>query len=58
MKENVIIGKLIPAGTGMSYYRDLEIKTEMDTKPQPVPEEGNQEDPDEESNQEEPQQMK
>ena len=58
LKENVIIGKLIPAGTGMSYYRDLEIKTEMDTKPQPVPEEGNQEDPDEESNQEEPQQMK
>ncbi len=57
LKENVIIGKLIPAGTGMSYYRDLGIKTEMDTKPQPVPE-GNQEDPDEESNQEEPQQMK
>lgn len=58
LKENVIIGKLIPAGTGMSYYRDLGIKTEMDTKPQPVSEEGNQEDPDEESNREEPQQMK
>ena len=26
-KENVIIGKLIPAGTGMSRYRDIEIKT-------------------------------
>ena len=25
LKENVIIGKLIPAGTGMSCYRDLEV---------------------------------
>jgi DNA-directed RNA polymerase subunit beta' len=25
LKENVIIGKLIPAGTGMSRYRDIEI---------------------------------
>ena len=25
LKENVIIGKLIPAGTGMSRYRDLEV---------------------------------
>jgi len=25
LKENVIIGKLIPAGTGMSIYRDIEI---------------------------------
>ncbi len=25
LKENVIIGKLIPAGTGMSQYRDLEV---------------------------------
>ena len=25
LKENVIIGKLIPAGTGMSVYRDIEI---------------------------------
>ena len=25
LKENVIIGKLIPAGTGMSIYRDVEI---------------------------------
>jgi DNA-directed RNA polymerase subunit beta' len=23
LKENVIIGKLIPAGTGMRYYRDM-----------------------------------
>ncbi len=26
LKENVIIGKLIPAGTGMSYYRDIKVK--------------------------------
>ena len=25
LNENVIIGKLIPAGTGMSRYRDLEV---------------------------------
>jgi len=25
LKENVIIGKLIPAGTGMAYYRELEV---------------------------------
>jgi len=25
LKENVIIGKLIPAGTGMSRYRDIEV---------------------------------
>jgi len=28
LKENVIIGKLIPAGTGMRRYRDIEILTE------------------------------
>jgi DNA-directed RNA polymerase subunit beta' len=27
LKENVIIGKLIPAGTGMSRYKDIGIKT-------------------------------
>ncbi len=26
LKENVIIGKLIPAGTGMSCYRDVEVE--------------------------------
>ena len=25
LKENVIIGKLIPAGTGMSRYRKIEV---------------------------------
>ena len=28
LKENVIIGKLIPAGTGLRRYRDIEIKKE------------------------------
>ena len=28
LKENVIIGKLIPAGTGMQRYQDLHINTE------------------------------
>jgi DNA-directed RNA polymerase subunit beta' len=28
LKENVIIGKLIPAGTGMNRYRDTEISTD------------------------------
>ena len=28
LKENVIIGKLIPAGTGMKRYQDVEIKVE------------------------------
>ena len=28
LKENVIIGKLIPAGTGLKYYRDLKLNTE------------------------------
>ena len=26
LKENVIIGKIIPAGTGMARYRDVEVK--------------------------------
>ncbi|TYZ21630.1 DNA-directed RNA polymerase subunit beta' [Selenomonas ruminis] len=35
LKENVIIGKLIPAGTGMSRYRNLKI---VDNDPKPAPE--------------------
>jgi DNA-directed RNA polymerase subunit beta' len=27
LKENVIIGKLIPAGTGMRYYREMSVKS-------------------------------
>jgi len=31
LKENVIIGKLIPAGTGLQIYRDIEVeKTDSD----------------------------
>lgn len=30
LKENVIIGKLIPAGTGMRYYRDMTVKNKDD----------------------------
>ena len=33
LKENVIIGKLIPAGTGLDCYRDVEI----DDKEAPAP---------------------
>src|SRR5207248_213133 len=33
-KENVIIGKLIPAGTGMSRYRNVMVKI----KPEAIPE--------------------
>ncbi len=30
LKENVIIGKLIPAGTGMKRYRDIRLSTDVD----------------------------
>jgi len=33
LKENVIIGKLIPAGTGMSRYRNLDIEVTQETSP-------------------------
>ena len=29
LKENVIIGKLIPAGTGMKRYRDVKLSTDF-----------------------------
>ena len=28
LKENVIMGRLIPAGTGLEYYRNVELLTE------------------------------
>ena len=34
LKENVIIGKLIPAGTGMKRYQDVRIEVEGEEKPQ------------------------
>ena len=30
LKENVIIGKQIPAGTGMRRYRDVKLSTEFE----------------------------
>ncbi len=36
LKENVIIGKLIPAGTGMECYNDVEIAPVM-PEPRPMP---------------------
>ena len=30
LKENVIIGKLIPAGTGLRHYRDVKLDTELE----------------------------
>ena len=29
LKENVIIGKLIPAGTGMKRYKNIKLDTEL-----------------------------
>lgn len=31
LKENVLIGKLIPAGTGMKKYRNVKLDTELKT---------------------------
>jgi DNA-directed RNA polymerase subunit beta' len=28
LKENVIVGRLIPAGTGMDFYRNVELERE------------------------------
>ena len=30
LKENVIIGKLIPAGTGLRRYRNVKLNTDVD----------------------------
>ena len=34
LKENVIMGRLIPAGTGLEQYRSIQLLTEM---PEPAP---------------------
>ena len=40
LKENVIMGRLIPAGTGMEFYRNVKLATEAEpTLPEPVEEE-------------------
>jgi DNA-directed RNA polymerase subunit beta' len=35
LKENVIVGRLIPAGTGMDYYRRVVLNEEMPAEPTP-----------------------
>jgi DNA-directed RNA polymerase subunit beta' len=32
LKENIIMGRLIPAGTGYRYYRDVELKEEVEAE--------------------------
>ena len=29
LKENVIVGRLIPAGTGMAYYHDFHVEEDV-----------------------------
>ncbi|MDB4895016.1 MAG: rpoC, partial [Firmicutes bacterium] len=37
LKENVIIGKLVPAGTGMSRYRSIKVMTEDEIYAEQLP---------------------
>jgi DNA-directed RNA polymerase subunit beta' len=37
LKENVIIGKLIPAGTGLAKYRDVEVEATEEAKSERYP---------------------
>ena len=39
LKENVIVGRLIPAGTGMEYYRNVRLAPELEEAAQKVQEE-------------------
>ncbi len=39
LKENVIVGRLIPAGTGMEYYRNVQLAPELEQAAQKVQEE-------------------
>ncbi len=39
LKENVIVGRLIPAGTGMEYYRNVKLSPEMEEAAAKVQEE-------------------
>ena len=43
LKENVIIGKLIPAGTGLAKYRNIHISTEQVETSEPEEEKTEQE---------------
>ncbi|HET8668306.1 MAG TPA: DNA-directed RNA polymerase subunit beta', partial [Terriglobales bacterium] len=42
LKENVIVGRLIPAGTGMEYYRNVRLSQEMEDQAQKIQEEVSQ----------------
>jgi DNA-directed RNA polymerase subunit beta' len=42
LKENVIVGRLIPAGTGMEYYRNVRLSPELEEAAQKVQEEVSQ----------------
>jgi DNA-directed RNA polymerase subunit beta' len=39
LKENVIVGRLIPAGTGMEYYRNVKLSPELEEAAQKVQQE-------------------
>jgi len=39
LKENVIVGRLIPAGTGMEYYRNVRLSQEMEEAANQIQEE-------------------
>ncbi len=39
LKENVIVGRLIPAGTGMEYYRNVRLSQEMEQQAEKIQEE-------------------
>ncbi|MEI6739165.1 MAG: DNA-directed RNA polymerase subunit beta' [Gemmatimonadaceae bacterium] len=38
LKENIIIGHLIPAGTGMYRYQEVEVESDAIPVPEPIPE--------------------
>ena len=44
LKENVLIGKLIPAGTGMKQYRDIHLSTDEEDTEEVILEEEGEED--------------
>jgi DNA-directed RNA polymerase subunit beta' len=39
LKENVIVGRLIPAGTGMEYYRNVQLSPELEEAAQKIQQE-------------------
>ena len=37
LKENIIIGHLIPAGTGMYRYQEVDVESDALPEPEPIP---------------------